>query len=148
MNNSDITVDDYINNLPEDRRLALESVRRVILSNIPKGCVETMTWGMPTFEVPLETFADTYNKKPLMYAALANQKNYMAVYLTSLYTDEYSLEKFVESYKASGKKLDMGKSCVRFKTLDDLPLELIGKQIKSTSVQQFVAMYKSVQSKK
>ena len=105
-----------------------------------------MNWGMITYQVPLETFPDTYNGQPLMYAGLASQKNYMAVYLSAVYPDPESLEAFQDAYRATGKKLDMGKSCVRFKTLDDLPLELIGETIASVSAEEFVETQKTLRA--
>jgi len=89
----------------------------------------------------LETYPDTYNGQPLMYAALASQKNHMAVYLTNIYSDEQSRQDFEEAYRATGKRYDVGKSCVRFKKLDDLPLDLIGETIARTEVEEFVADY-------
>ena len=124
--------------MPPDRRQAIETVRRQILANLPEGYEEAMNWGMITYQVPLETFPDTYNGKPLMYAALANQKNHMAVYLTAVYAREESREAFLDAYRATGKRLDMGKSCVRFRKLDDLPLDLIGETIGHTGVETFV----------
>ncbi|MGB5756147.1 MAG: DUF1801 domain-containing protein [Acidimicrobiales bacterium] len=134
------TVDEYLGELPDDRRAAIAEVRAAILDNLPAGYVETMNWGMISYEVPLETYPDTYNGKPLMYAALASQKNHMALYLTNVYGDEETEEWFVERYRASGKKLDMGKSCLRFKSLDQLPLDLIGEVIARTPVDEFVGL--------
>jgi hypothetical protein len=134
------TVDDYLKSLPEDRRIAIEQVRETIIANLPDGYVEVMNWGMISYEVPLETYPDTYNGRPLMYAGLASQKNYMSVYLTSVYADERGAGAFRAAYQATGKRLDMGKSCVRFKQIDDLPLELIGKAIKSTPVSDFIGL--------
>ena len=136
------TVEQYLAELPDDRRDAIAEVRDVILDNLPDGYVETMNWGMIAYEVPLETFPDTYNDKPLMYAALASQKNHMAVYLTAVYTDEGTEDSFRERYMATGKKLDMGKSCVRFKKLDQLPLDLIGGVIAETPVDDFLEQYR------
>ena len=107
------TVEQYLAELPDDRRDAIEEVRAAILENLPDGFVETMNWGMISYEVPLETFPDTYNKKPLMLAALASQKRHMAVYLTSVYSKPELYDWFVSEYEATGKKLDMGKSCNR-----------------------------------
>jgi uncharacterized protein YdhG (YjbR/CyaY superfamily) len=132
------TVEEYLAELPEERRAAIEAVRQVILKNLPKGYEEVMNWGMITYQVPLETYADTYNKKPLMYAALAAQKNHMAVYLTAIYMNEKASREFEEAYIATGKRYDVGKSCVRFKELVDLPLELIGESIASLQVSEFV----------
>ena len=132
------TVEEYLAELPEERRAAIEAVQQVILKNLPGGYEEVMNWGMITYQVPLETHADTYNKKPLMYAALAAQKNHMAVYLTAIYMNEKASREFEEAYIATGKRYDVGKSCVRFKELVDLPLELIGESIASLQVSEFV----------
>jgi len=132
------TVDGYLASLTDDRREAIEVVRNEILANLPSGYEEAMNWGMISYEVPLSINPDTYNGRPLMYAALANQKNHMAVYLTAVYAQEESRLAFFEAYQATGKKADIGKSCVRFKKLDDLPLELIGKTIAATPVDSFV----------
>ena len=133
------TVEEYLSNLPDDRRVAIEAVRETILANLPAGYEEIMNWGMITYQVPLATCPDTYNGKPLMYAALASQKNHMAVYLTGIYMSDDSREEFEAAYKATGKRFDVGKSCVRFKKLEDLPLELIGDCIASADVETFVA---------
>lgn len=142
------TVKQYLDGLPDDRRKAISEVRKVIRKNLPKGYVETMNWGMITYEVPLKTFPDTYNKEPLMYAGLASQKNHMAVYLSTVYADPDGQDWFRTEYKKTGKKLDMGKSCVRFKTLEQLPLELIGEVIAKTEVEDFIDIYTSARSKK
>lgn len=143
MRSSATTVEEYLNSLPDDRRAAIEEVRETILANLPDGYVETMNWGMISYEVPLERYPDTYNKQPLGLAALASQKNYMALYLMDVYTDEARAEAFKERYRATGKKLDMGRSCVRFKKLDDLPLDLIGEVIAGTSVEDRIVSYES-----
>jgi len=140
------TVEEYLGELPEERRAALEAVRQVILKNLPKGYEEAMNWGMITYQVPLETYADTYNKKPLMYAALAAQKNHMAVYLTAIYMNEEASRDFEAAYRATGKRYDVGKSCVRFKELEDLPLELLGESIASLPVSEFVERAKEARS--
>ena len=107
-----------------------------------------MNWGMITYQVPLEVYPDTYNKKPLMYAALANQKNHMAVYLIGIYMDKKLNQVFEESYKKTGKRYDVGKSCVRFRKLDDLPLPLIGESIKAMEMDEFVNRTKGVSARK
>lgn len=140
------TVDEYISALPEDRRQAILIVRQVILENLPQGFEETMNWGMISYQVPLSTYPDTYNGQPLMLAALASQKNHMAVYLTGIYTSEGSYKKFEEEYKTTGKRFDVGKSCVRFRKLDDLPLPLIGKVIASLGVNELVDIVKTAHS--
>jgi uncharacterized protein YdhG (YjbR/CyaY superfamily) len=138
------TVEQYLSELPNDRRAAIETVRETILENLPDGFVETMNWGMISYEIPLSVVPDTYNGQPLMYAALASQKNHMAVYLSAIYADGPTNEAFMASYEASGKRIDVGKSCVRFKTIDDLPLDAIGDAIASHSVQQFADLYHRV----
>jgi len=138
------TVEQYLGELPDDRRQAIAEVRDVIVENLPDGVIETMAWGMISYEIPLQVFPDTYNKKPLVYAGLASQKNHMAVYLHSIYMDEDDANWFKEQYLATGKKLDMGKSCVRFKKIDQLPVELIGEAIAKVTVDQFLAYYKAV----
>ena len=138
------TVDEYLAELPEERQEAIAAVRNVILEHLPKGYEEVMNWGMITYQVPLEVYPDTYNKKPLMYAALAAQKHHMAVYLTAIYMSEEASQAFEAAYRATGKQYDVGKSCVRFKTLDDLPLNLIGQSIASLSMTEFVKRVKAV----
>jgi uncharacterized protein YdhG (YjbR/CyaY superfamily) len=140
------TVEDYISSLPNDRRQAISSVREIILSNLPDGYEEAMNWGMITYQIPLTTYADTYNNQPLMYAALASQKNHMAVYLTGIYISDNSREEFETAYKATGKRFDVGKSCVRFKKLEDLPLHLIGKTISSVSTAELIKRTQEVHS--
>lgn len=141
MHSKAISVEQYLDELPEDRKKSLSIVRKTIVENLPTGYDEVMNWGMITYEVPLETFPDTYNGKPLMYAALASQKNHMSVYLMGCYMSPEILKDFENAYKKSGKKLDAGKSCIRFKKVEDLPLELIGKTIGSMGVEQFIENY-------
>ena len=142
------TLEQYLAALPADRREELETVRQVILQNLPEGYEEVLNWGMIAYQVPLETYPDTYNKKPLMYAALAAQKNHMAVYLMAVYGDEKAGRDFEAAYRSTGKRYDAGKSCVRFRTLADLPLELIGATIASVSVSEFVERAKAMSSRR
>jgi hypothetical protein len=141
------TVTQYLDSLPADRRAALETVRNVILKNLPKGYQEEMNGGVIAYSVPLSRLPETYNGHPLWYTALASQKNYMVVYLMSVYGDKKTLAWFTSRYKASGKKLDMGKSCVRFKALADLPLDLIGEVIARTPVDDWVKIYQQSRKK-
>lgn len=143
MQSNATTVTEYLDELPPERRAAIAAVRDTILANLPDGYEEAMNWGMITYQVPLETYPDTYNGQPLQYAALASQKRHMAVYLTAVYASDEAREAFLDDYRATGKKLDVGKSCVRFKRLDDLPLALIGKTIAATAVEEFVARYEA-----
>lgn len=140
------TVEEYLGELPDDRRVAISEVRRVILDNLPEGYVETMNWGMIAYEIPLETQPDTYNGQPLAYAALASQKNYMSLYLWGVYGDESAAATFRERYEATGKRLDMGKSCVRFRRVDDLPLDVIADTIAATSADELIARNEAAHS--
>jgi hypothetical protein len=137
-------VEEYLRSLPQERRESISAVRQVILKNLPDGYEEMMNWGMITYQVPLETYPDTYNGQPLMYAALASQKNHMALYLTGIYVSESSRSEFEAAYKATGKRFDVGKSCVRFRKIDDLPLPLIGDSIASVIVEDLVDLVKKV----
>lgn len=148
MRSSVSTVEEYVAELPEARREAIEAVRQMILDNLPEGYEEVMNWGMITYQVPLETYPDTYNKKPLMYAALAAQKNHMAVYLTAIYMHEEARREFESAYRATGKRYDVGKSCVRFRKLADLPLRLIGQSIASLPVSEFVQQVREMEALK
>jgi len=140
------TVKEYLNELPPERREAIDKVRQVILENLPEGMEEAMNWGMITYQVPLEEYPDTYNKKPLMYAALASQKNHMSLYLTSIYADEEKKEEFEKEYRETGKRYDVGKSCVRFRKLDDLPLDVVADAISSTDKDEFIEQTKKAGS--
>ena len=102
------TVDAYLRELPEDRRKIISAVRKVIVRNLPRGFEEVMDWGVISYHIPLSRYPATYNKKPLMYAGLAAQKNYCAVYLMGLYQGCEMLLEFRDAYKRAGKKLDMG----------------------------------------
>ena len=142
------TVEEYLSELPPERRQVIEKVRQTILDSLPEGYEEVMNWGMITYQVHLEVYPDTYNKKPLMYAALANQKNHMAVYLTGIYMDEELNQDFEDKYLATGKRYDVGKSCVRFRKLDDLPLELIGESIQAIRMEEFIERTKGLSARK
>lgn len=135
------TVKEYLDSLPDDRSEAIQAVRKVVLDNLSEGYVEVMQYGMISYVIPLSTYPVTYNKQALGLASLGSQKNYMALYLMNVYGDPETEEWFKARYKASGKKLDMGKSCVRFKSLDDLPLDLIGETISRTPVNEFILRY-------
>jgi hypothetical protein len=139
---SDVTtVDEYLGGLDDDRRATLVAVRDVVVAHLPSGYDEAMRWGMISYEVPLARYPDTYNGEPLAYAALAAQKRYSSLYLMGVYASEDDRRDFEERYKATGKRLDMGKSCVRFQQADDLPLDLIGEVIAGTSVDEYIARY-------
>ncbi len=142
------TVDAYLDELPEDRRAVVSAVRDVIVKNLPRGYEESMGFGMIGYSIPLERYPNTYNKQPLCYASIAAQKNHYAIYLMCVYGDSRREAAFREAFAKAGKKLDMGKSCVRFKTLDDLPLDVIGETIASVTPDAYIAHYESVKPPK
>jgi hypothetical protein len=136
------TVTEYLAGLPEDRRAVMAAVRKAILANLPEGYQEAMQYGMIGYSVPHSVYPAGYHcdpRQPLPYAMLGSQKNYMAIYLCNVYGHKETQEWFVTAYKATGKRLDMGKSCVRFKKLEDLPLDVIGQVIARTPVTKYVA---------
>jgi hypothetical protein len=141
------TVPAYLKELPADRRAIISAVRDVIRRNLPPGYREVMNWGMICYEVPLERYPDTYNHQPLCYAAVAAQKNHSAVYLPCNYQDPRQEAWLREEFKKAGKKLDMGKSCLHFRRLEDLPLDVIGQVIARTPVDAFIAFYERVRQK-
>ncbi len=141
------TVEDYLADLPGGRFDAITQLRQTILERLPDGYEEAMNWGMITYQVPLSTYPDTYNGKPLMYAALASQKNHFAVYLSGIYQDDGKRDNFLEAYKETGKRLDVGQSCVRFRKIDDVPFEVIGDAIAAVPVNEFVSVAKAARKK-
>jgi Domain of unknown function (DU1801) len=138
------TPEEFIAALPTERRAAISMVREVIRANLPAGYEEGMQYAMIGYYVPLERFPDTYNGQPLQLAGLASQKDYMSLYLNTVYGDPETARWFRERYAASGKKLDMGKSCVRFRRLDDLPLDVVGETIARVPVDRYVERYEAV----
>jgi hypothetical protein len=135
------TIEDYLAELPDDRREVLGVVRRVVLDHLPAGFEEVMQYGMISYVVPLERYPDTYNGQPLTLASVANQKRHMAIYLLGVYGDESSRSWLEARWQAAGKKLDMGKSCLRFRRLDDLALDVVGEAIARLPLDEFVAVY-------
>lgn len=131
----------YLQSLPPDRRKALGIVRSVILRNLPRGYVEIMDFGMLTYAVPLKRYASTYNGHPLAIAALASQKQKMSAYLMCVYADPAMRKEFEAAARKAGKKPDLGKSCVRFSSVDELPLEAIGQAIARVPVDDFIRIY-------
>jgi Domain of unknown function (DU1801) len=141
------SVPDYLAALPPERRAALAAVRKVIRANLPRGYEEGPQFGMIGYYVPLARFPDTYNGQPLCLAALASQSSYMSLYLMCVYGDAKLRASFERDFRAAGKKLNMGKSCVRFKAVDDLPLDVIGKAIAAVSVDRYIAHYKEARKR-
>lgn len=138
------TVKQYLDQLPADRRDAISAVRDVMLKNLPKGFEEGMQYGMIGYFVPHSVYPAGYHcnpKEPLPYASLASQKNYMSIYLMCIYGEETHREWFIDAWKKAGKKLDMGKSCVRFKKLEDVPLKVVGQAMKRVTVKKYIDFY-------
>ncbi len=142
------TVSEYIRSLPPERAKIIRAVRKAIVDNLPKGYVETMNWGMISYEIPMRMYPTTYNKKPLSYAGLAAQKNNYSLYLMGLYWNEEMNAWFVNEFKKRKLKLRAGKGCIRFNTLEDLPLDVIGKVISKISVKEYIQHYENVMKKK
>ncbi len=134
------TVDQYIAELQEPRRREIAELLALIRSNLPKGFDETMAWGMIVFQVPLEVSGPTYNDQPLAAVALASQKNHISFYLSSIYASKELTAEFHQRWERSGKRLDMGKSCVRFKSLDKADLDTLGWAVSLLNPQQFSQM--------
>lgn len=140
------TVKQYLAELPDDRREALEAVRAVILKNLSKGYEEVVQYGAIGYVVPHSVYPPGYHcdpKQPLPFAGLASQKNYMTVSLMCIYNDPSHEAWFRKAWAKSGKKLDMGKSCVRFKRLEDVPLKVIGEAIRRVPAKKFIEYYES-----
>lgn len=140
------SVKQYLAELPAERRAAISAIRQVILNNLLPGYEEGMLYGMIGYYVPHSLYPPGYHcdpRQPLGYAALASQKNYMSLYLSCVYCDESGRSWFREAWTKTGRKLDMGKSCVRFKSLDEVPLDVVGSAIKRMTVKQFIGSYES-----
>jgi hypothetical protein len=141
------TVSEYLEELPVERREVISRVREMILKNLPEGYRESMNWGMITYEIPLERYPNTYNGQPLGYVALAAQKNYYSLYLMGCYQDSEGEARLREGFQKAGKKVDMGKSCLRFKKIEDLPLDLLAEIISGTGPDQFIEIYENTRKK-
>jgi hypothetical protein len=141
-----MTVDDYIDSLPEDRRIAIRAVREAVNAKLPAGYEEGIVYNMISWFVPFTRLAETYNGQPLCLASLGTQKNYMTLHLMSVYGDDKLRQWFEKAYKASGKKLDMGKGCLRFKNLEALPLPVISEVIAKVPVDTYVDQYEKTRA--
>ena len=137
------TPEAYLAELPPERAALISHVRDLVNAHLPPGYVERMSWGMIIWEVPLERYPDTYNCQPLAYAGLAAQKNHCALYLNCVYASEARTARLREAWAAEGRKLDMGKSCIRFKKRDDLAEEVLARTIASVPVDAFIAEYEA-----
>lgn len=142
------TVEEYLESLPADRKEAMNELRNVILKNLPKGFSEVMSYGMIGYVVPHTVYPPGYHcdpKQPLPFMNIASQKNFIALYHMGLYADAKFLDWFKKEYaKQSTTKLDMGKSCLRFKKPDHIPYKLIGELTSKVTPQKWIALYESV----
>lgn len=135
------TVSEYLHSLPEARKEDVTALVKLVRRYLPSGFVEAMDWGMIVYQVPLEVSGSTYNKQPIGPVAIAAQKNHISLYLLSIYASEELTQEFQSRWKASGKKLDMGKSCIRFKTLKQADLETIAWAVGLLDPVEFTKMY-------
>ena len=135
------TVDEYLAELPPERRAVIARVRDALNAAMPAGYREGMGYGMMGWDIPLEDYPHIYNNQPLAYAGLAAQKNGYSLYLTCAYADPARAERLRAAAAAMGRKLDMGKSCIRFKQVEDLPLDAICDEIASTGPDEFIRIY-------
>jgi Domain of unknown function (DU1801) len=137
--------EDYIEELPEDRKPVLQALREAILANLPQGFQEIMNYGMLGYVVPHSIYPSGYHctpKLPLPFMGLASQKNFVALYHMGIYADKGLLDWFTTEYSKYCKtKLDIGKSCIRFKKIDDIPVKLIGELASKMTVQEWIALY-------
>jgi hypothetical protein len=141
------TVEAYLASLPDDRRAAIQAVREAIVKNLDADYEEGMQYGMIGYYVPHNVYPPGYHcdpKQPLPFVCLASQKNYMSVYLGCIYSSSAMEKWFRQEWAKTGKKLDMGKSCIRFKKLDDLPVELIGQTVARMPAREYIEFYESV----
>lgn len=145
MQSSALTPEEYFDSLPDDRKAAMNQLRKVILDNLPEGFSEEMSYGMIGYVVPHSIYPKGYHcnpKLPLPFMAIASQKNFMAIYHMGLYADKTTLDWFIEEYpKHSAGKPDMGKSCLRFKKPEQIPFDLIGQLLQKMSVEDWVGIY-------
>jgi uncharacterized protein YdhG (YjbR/CyaY superfamily) len=138
------TPKEYLDGLPDDRKAALRALRAAVNKGLPKGYKEGMQYGMIGWFVPHSRYPDGYHcdpKQPVPFASIASQKNHMGLYLFCIYTDPKESDRFVKAWKKTGKKLDMGKSCIRFKKIEDVPLELVTETVSRIPVDAFLAEY-------
>ena len=137
------TVDEYLGALPPERAEVVRTVRQVILDRLPEGYEETMNWGMIAYEIPLSRYPTTYNGLPLGVLSLAAQKRHYALYLNAVYTSPVLTARLRDGYTAAGTKLDLGKSCLRFKNLDGIELDVVGDIIAAVTPDEYIAVYEA-----
>lgn len=142
------TVDEYLRTLSPEREQIISTLRSLILGNLPDGFREVMNWGMISYEIPWELSGPTYNGQPLLWVALSSQKHYCSLYLTGLYSSPEELEDFQRQWASRGLTLDMGKSCIRFRSLEDLHLDLIALVLQRKTPEQALHMVTETRSRR
>lgn len=140
---STATVAQYLASLPPDRRAVMARVRAAVKRAMPRGYKESMGFGVICWSVPRSVLPDTYNGQPLCYVALAAQKRHFALYLMGCYGDKTLMDELRSGYKAKGLKLDMGKSCLRFTSLDGIALDVVARSIARVPMAKYVEIYKA-----
>jgi hypothetical protein len=138
------TVEEYLQAIPDDRKEIIKTIRKIIVENLPVGYEEAFNYGMIAYQIPIKRYPTTYNKKPLMLAALAAQKNYNSLYLMTIYGDKGIGEWFINETVKEGKTLKKGKSCINFNKLEELPIKTIGEVIRKVSVEEYIRRYEMV----
>ena len=138
------TVSEYLGELDPERRNSVATIRELCLESLPAGLEEVMNWGMISYQVPFEKVPKTYNNQPLLFAALASQKQYISLYLMSIYAFDAERERFEAAWKHSGKPFNVGKACIRFKSSDDVPIDVVRDAMGRISVEKFIERYNEV----
>lgn len=136
----------YVKQLPDESKLTINLLRKIVKENLQPGFQESINWGMIVYQVPKKLCSETYNGEPLAYVGLAAQKNYFSLYLLGLYGDEKLAKKFESAFKKSGKKLNMGKSCLRFKSVEELPMDVIKWAVGRHTVDEYIEMHNASMS--
>ena len=142
-----ISVDEYLASLPVERQETVSVLRNIIVENLPPGYLETMNMGVIAYEIPLADYPGTYNGSPLTYLALADRKNYISLHVTCFYHSEKQEKMLRDGFKKANKRLDMGKSCIRFRHLDDIPLGVIAEVVASIPADVMIAEYEESRRK-
>lgn len=142
------TVSSFLTKLPAERRREIERVRSVIREHLPAGYEEAVSGNMLVYQVPLERYPDTYNGRPLWYAALASEKSYLSLHLMPIYGDAALLQRLEDGFREAGKKLNMGKACIRFRTAEDLPLDVVGRIVAAVSAERWIEIARAARAGK
>ena len=141
------TVAEYLKALPPERRAVIAAARKLVTKHLPKGYVERQNGGFISYEIPLADYPATHNKQPLCYIGIAAQKNHHALYLVGCYMSEGQRERLEAAYRATGRRIDMGKSCLRFAAYEELPERVLGELIAEMTPAEFIRTYEKARTK-